>query len=130
MDFVEHCCGDVQESFGVTIDVALERALQPIRNMFGTASGRGNPGPVLRGLQASSGEIIDLEPGWQPRLHEPVVQVTRRSECRFDVHIKLDNFAQLGWAAHLLKLQLPQASIDESMLRAAATPVQALNRWC
>jgi hypothetical protein len=120
----EIACSEVQDQFGHTIDVALERGLQAIRNMFGTPGGRGEPGPILRGLEATTGERVDLKPGFQPRLAAPIVQVTPGGDGRHHVRIQLSGLGQLGWALHLLRQQLPNAPVDEHMMRAIATGVE------
>jgi hypothetical protein len=113
----EIVCDELQAVFGATIDAALERSLQPIRNLFGTRGGRGGAGPVLRNLQASSGEVLDLEPGFQPRLRQPIVTVTDQPDGRHLVRMQLGVLGHLGWALNMLRTQVPQLMIDESTLR-------------
>lgn len=71
----EIVCNEQQAAFGTTIDSALEKALRPIRSLFGTRGGRRDPGPVLRNLQGSDGELYDIEPGFRARLNKPIVKV-------------------------------------------------------
>jgi len=40
-------CDKLQAEFGSTIDVEVERAFQPFRNMLGARGGRGETGPSL-----------------------------------------------------------------------------------
>src|SRR5436305_4039665 len=95
-------CNACQDYFGHTIDVAFERGLQPIRNLFGTRGGRGGEGPTLQRLTTTAGEPIDLEPGAVPRLREPAVQVTPLPDGRHDVRIRLGHRGQLAWALRKL----------------------------
>src|SRR3954449_1365755 len=64
-------CNSCQSSFSTTIDKALEKGLERIRNILGTEGGRGEKGPILRSIPVSTGEIIDLTPGGRPRLNSP-----------------------------------------------------------
>ncbi|MEZ6087010.1 MAG: hypothetical protein R3C05_03050 [Pirellulaceae bacterium] len=121
----EIVCNELQADFGETIDVALERSLQPIRNLFGTRGGRGGAGPILRNLEASSGEILDLEPGLQPRLRQPIVTVTNLPDGRRLVRMQLGVLGHLGWALNMLRDQIPELTVDENSLRTLGRSVES-----
>ncbi|MCG3180117.1 MAG: hypothetical protein BIFFINMI_02472 [Phycisphaerae bacterium] len=117
-------CNELQAAFGETIDAALEEGLRPIRNLFGTRGGRGESGPVLRNLSASTGELLDFEPGLKPRLRKPIVRATELSDGSRRVAIQLGVLDQLGWALSMLRGQVPNLSVDESSLQALARSVE------
>lgn len=121
----EIVCNELQANFGETIDVALERSLQPIRNLFGTRGGRGGVGPILRNLESTSGELLDLEPGLRPRLRRPIVTVTDRPDGRRDVRMQLGVMGHLGWALNMLREQIPDLAVDENVLRTLGRAVES-----
>jgi hypothetical protein len=79
----------VQITFGKSIDVALERGLQPIRNLLGAQGGRGEAGPTLKRISTTANEVIDLEPGGKPRIAKPLVTVEKRPDGKHNVKITL-----------------------------------------
>jgi HNH endonuclease len=109
-------CNECQQYFSQSIDKAFEIGLLQIRNLFGTKGGRRGEGPTLERLTTSADELIDLEPGATPRLRQPEVQVTPRSDGRHDVRIKLGHRGQLGWALKMLREQLPDKTINEATI--------------
>ena len=61
--FEEIVCDEVQAIFGKTIDLAFSNGLTQVRTLLGTRGGRGGEAPIIKGLKASSGEVVDLMPG-------------------------------------------------------------------
>jgi len=116
-------CNEQQAIFGTTIDSALEKALRPIRNLFGTRGGRGEPAPSLRKLQGSDGELYDLEPCFRSRLNQPSVKMMDASEGRMRAQLLLGNMKQLGWALSMLRGEVPDVSVDEEDLRDSSKTV-------
>lgn len=102
----EIVCDNVQVQFGHTIDVALERALQPIRVILGTRGGRGGEGPTLKGLASTTGDQFDLEPGAKPRLTRPVLRAKQVSPDRTEVKVAADP-AHITWALAELRRRFP-----------------------
>jgi len=113
----------VQGEFGKTIDVALEKGLQPIRNLMGTLGGRGGVGPILKRLTTTTGEVIDLEPGGKPRIAAPQVKVRKLENGKHDVRISLGAISQLGWALAILREKFPDLKVDVNHARALAQSV-------
>lgn len=99
-------CDALQAEFGKTIDAAFERGLRPIRTLLGSRGGRGERGPALKGLNMSSGERVDLDPGGRPRLAEPIVKVQPLPEGD-RVSIQAGTAEQIDWAMHKLRQQRP-----------------------
>lgn len=117
-------CNELQAAFSDTIDSALEEGLRPIRNLFGTQGGRGETGPILQNLRASTGEILDFEPGFRPRLREPIVTSTELSDGRRQIRLQLGGQRQWGWALSILRNQAPALSVDENAFRSLASSVE------
>ncbi len=115
----------VQDQFGKTIDVALERGLQPVRNLFGTRGGRGNSGPTLKKVSLATGGAIDLEPGARPRLREPRVSVRHLPKGESEIRIELGTADQLKWALALLRKKLPHVTIEADSIRHLARSVNS-----
>lgn len=114
---------DTQSEFGRTIDVALEKGLQPIRNLFGTRGGRGDHGPTLMNLPASSGELLDLEPGARPRLRQPVIREQTTGGGHARINFQLGTMHQLPWALSQVRNKYPNMQVNEAQLAASATPI-------
>jgi hypothetical protein len=110
-------CDEQQAIFGTTIDAALEKALRPIRNLFGTRGGRGEPGPVLRKLQGSDDELYDIEPGFRARLNKPIVKMIDAPEGRRRAQLLLGDLKQLEWALSILRREVPDILVDVDALR-------------
>lgn len=116
-------CNEQQAIFGTTIDAALEKALRPVRNLFGTRGGRGEPGPVLRKLQGSDEELYDLEPGFRARLNKPIVKILDAPEGRRRAQLLLRDLKQLDWALSILRREVPDISVDVDTLRDSSETV-------
>jgi len=116
-------CNEQQAIFGTTIDSALEKALKPIRRLFGTRSGRGKPAPVLRKLQGSDKELYDLEPGFRVRLNRPIVKMLDTPEGRRRAQLLLGDLRQLEWALSILRREVPDLSVDVDALRDSSETV-------
>ena len=116
-------CNEQQSIFSTTIDSALEKALSPIRNLFGTRGGRGEPGSALRKLQGSDGELYDLEPGFRARLNRPIVKMINGPAGGRGVQLFLGNLNQLGRALWMLRQEVPGISVDEDTLRNSSKTV-------
>lgn len=116
-------CDEQQAIFGSTIDSALEKGLRPIRNLFGTRGGRGESGPIIRKLRASDGELYDLEPGFRVRLHQPIVKTIELTEGQRIAELLLGSSKHLDWALSILRREVPDLSVDKSILRDAAKNV-------
>lgn len=116
-------CNEQQAIFGTTIDSALEKALKPIRGLFGTRGGRGEPGPVLRKLQGSDKELYDLEPGFRVRLNKPIVKMLDTPEGRRRAQLLLGDVKQLEWALSILRREVPDISVDVDALRDSSETV-------
>lgn len=117
-------CNEVQSTFGPTIDSKLEKSLAPIRNLLGTKGGRGNKGPTLKNLSTTDGKKVHLEPGGKPKFAAPRIEVKQIAGNKTQVHLELDSFAQLGWAIHELRKQVPNFSLDIESLRSIAKSVK------
>lgn len=113
-------CNEQQAVFGTTIDSALEKALSPIRNLFGTKGGRGEPGPVLRRLKGSDEELYDLEPGFRVRLNRPVVKIIDATEGGRRAQLLLGSLKQLEWALYMLRQEVPDLSVEVDALRGSS----------
>lgn len=120
-------CNEHQREFGHTIDVALERGLQPIRNLFGTRGGRRGEGPTLRGLRGAGGERIDFGPGGNPRLAEPIVEVVQLDNGSYKVRIKVGAVSQLGWSLAKLRQQIPNLTVNLEQVRSLAQSVEGFH---
>lgn len=104
-------CDSVQELFGRTIDVALEKGLREIRNLLGTRGGRGESGPILRNLVGSSGNKYHIQPGGIPQIARPILSAPTVAGDAFNVDIALGDERQLGWAQAQLRDRYPSYSI-------------------
>ena len=116
----EIVCNEVQVEFGRTIDAPLERGLQSIRNLLGTKGGRGNPGPILKGLFTTQGERVNLPPGEAPSYSEPTVIVTQQQDGRHKVQMRMSSINQLGWALDKLRREHPNLTVSEEVVRPLA----------
>lgn len=117
-------CNELQDEFSRTIDLALEKGLRPIRSLLGTCGGRGEPAPTIKNLQASSGDVYNLEPGFRARLRKPVVKVIEMPGGRRAAEMLLGSVKhQLDWALSILRREEPNLSVDEDALRAGARTV-------
>ena len=116
-------CDEQQAEFGTTIDSALEKALRPIRSLFGTRSGRGEPGPVLRNVRGSNEELYDIAPGFHARLKKPIIQTLDGPEGRRRAKLLLGDLEQLEWALSILRRDLPDLSVDVDALRDSSETV-------
>jgi hypothetical protein len=114
---------NLQEQFGHTIDVALERALQPVRNLLGTEGGRGGPGPTLKKFTTSAGEVVHLDPGSKPKYAAPLI-TEKHSDDRIDLNIRVGNEDQLRWAFAKLKQKYPGAKLEYDDLRKSASVIE------
>jgi len=111
-------CNDVQAEFGRTIDVALERGIQPLRNLVGSPGGRGGTGPTVKHTFAVSGEPVELEPGGRPRLVRPKVDVKPHpSGTGHDIRLEAANKDQLGWAIAKLREKLPPGALSPAVIQ-------------
>jgi hypothetical protein len=111
-------CDKVQAEFGRTIDVALERAIQPLRNLVGSRGGRGETGPNVKYKLAKTGEPIELEPGGKPRLVRPKVEVQPHpSGIGHEINIEAGNKKQLAWAIAQLKQKLPPGALSPDVIQ-------------
>lgn len=119
----EIVCNEVQVEFGQTIDVSLERGLQPIRNLLGTKGGRGNSGPMLKGLSTTQGERVNLPPGKVPSYAEPTVTVSQQQDGRYKVQMRMSSIKQLGWALAKLRREHPNLTASEEVVRPLAKSV-------
>jgi len=117
-------CNELQIEFGRTIDVGLEKGLQVVRNLLGTQGGRGGEGPVLKGLPASSGEVLDLEPGGHPRLNRPTIQEQQIQPGKTKVNLRAGNINQLNWAISRIRRQYPDAHISTADVLQSAETVE------
>jgi len=72
-------CDDVQQTFGSTIDVALAKAYEPIRNFLKIRTGRGRAAPMLRRLLSDRGQVFNLQPE-ASRLAEPIVSLHKQPD--------------------------------------------------
>ena len=116
----EIVCNELQSRFGATIDIALEEGIKPIRNLLGTLGGRGGAGPPLKNLPATTGEILDLEPGAKPRLREPVIQEHPLQDGRIQVKAQLGTQNHLNWVFAKIREKYPNARIDEAQATSSA----------
>lgn len=119
----EIVCNEVQSEFGLTIDASLERDLRPLRNLLGTKGGRGNPGPMLKGLSTTQGERVHLPPGEAPLYSEPTVIVTQQQDGRHKVQMRMSSEKQLGWALAKLRCEHPNLTITEEVVKPLAKSV-------
>jgi hypothetical protein len=119
----EIVCNEQQAVFGTTIDCALEKALRPIRSLFGTQGGRRDPGPVLRNLQGSDGELYDIEPGFRARLKKPIVKILETPEGRRRAQLLLGDLKHLEWALSILRREVPNLLVDVDALRGRSEAV-------
>jgi hypothetical protein len=111
-------CDDVQADFGRTIDVALERGIQPVRNLVGSPGGRGGTGPTVRHTFAASGEPVELEPGGRPRLVRPRVHVEPHPSGEgHDIRLEAANKDQLEWAIAKLREKLPPGALSPAVIQ-------------
>jgi len=117
-------CNELQTEFGKTIDLSLEDGLRPIRNLLGTLGGRGGEGPILKGLPASSGEVVDLGPGGLPRLNRPIVREEQLGPRETKVSIRAGDVNQLNWAMSEIRQQYPDARFSNSNVTASAETVE------
>jgi hypothetical protein len=108
-------CNEAQKLFGETIDVALAKQFDVIRNLFALRSGRSDEPPTLKGLPLKSGEVINLEPGGKPNLNCPIVSVTTKNDGSSDIHIELGHKGQMGWALYELKKKIPADQLPEHL---------------
>jgi hypothetical protein len=120
----EIVCNELQSQFGTTIDAALEEGLKPIRNLLGTLGGRRDAGPPLRNLPATTGEILDLQPGAKPRLREPVIQEHPLPDGRIQVKAQLGKRNHLNWVFAKIREKYPNAHIDEAQAASSARAVR------
>jgi len=111
---------ELQAEFGAAIDSALEEGLKPIRNLMGTLGGRGDPGPLLRNLPVTTGEVLDLQPGAKPRLREPVIREQSLQDGRIQVNAQLGTQKQLNWVFAQIRERYPNAQIDEAQAASSA----------
>ena len=119
----EIVCNEVQAEFGLTIDASLERDLRSLRNLLGTKGGRGNPGPMLKGLSTTQGERVHLPPGEAPLYSEPTVIVTQQQDGRHKVQMRMSSKKQLGWALAKLRREHPNLTVSEEVVKPLAKPV-------
>jgi hypothetical protein len=119
-------CNRLQQEFAGTIDAALERGLQPIRNLLGTPGGRGGQGPTLRGLNTTAGERINLQPGGQPQLAAPVVDIEQLGNGQYRIGMRVGRVEDLPWALTILRNRLPNIRADLAMVQEAARGVEGL----
>lgn len=119
----EIVCNEVQVEFGRTIDVSLERGLHPLRNLLGTKGGRGNSGPMLKGLSTTQGERVTLPPGKAPSYSEPTVIVSQQQDSRHKVQMRMSSIKQLGWALAKLRHEHPNLTVSEEVVRPLAKSV-------
>ena len=117
-------CNDLQRHFGVTIDSALEEGLRPIRNMLGTLGGRRDPGPTLKNLPTSTGEVLDLQPGGKPRLREPAISEQPLEDSRIRIQARLGKQSHLDWVFARIRESYPNAHIDEGAASASTQVVK------
>jgi len=113
-------CGNDQKHFGGTIDLDLSNQLKTFRSLFDHETGRGNPAPTLKDLPTLRGNRVALEPGGVLQLNQPEVTVKPHTANSKAVEISMRDDRDIGWALHLLKQQVPNAQIDESLIRRLA----------
>ena len=121
----EIVCNEVQSDFGQTIDVSLEQGLQPLRNLLGTKGGRGNLGPILKGLSTTKGERVNLPPGKAPSYSEPTVIVKPEQDGRYRVQMHMSTINQLGWALAKLRHEHPDLKVSEEVVNFLQNPLKA-----
>ena len=117
-------CNKHQDDFGKTIDLALEKGLRPVRNMFGTRSGRHEPAPTLQNIQSSDGDFYHFAPGFRPNQKKPVVKLVDLPGGQKAARLQLGNRKQLDWALHILRQQVPGVEIDRAKILADAATVE------
>lgn len=110
-------CSREQADFGRTIDLDLSNRLKTFRNLLDHETGRGNPPPTLKDLPTLEGKKVALQPGGVLQLNQPEVKITPGSNNTKAVEISMRDMRDIGWALHLLKSQLPNAQIDEEVIR-------------
>jgi len=101
---------NAQQIFGGGIDVAVDRAFQPFRNLIDADGGRGNPAPHLK-VEDIDGRKIRLLPGGQPEIHEPEVEVTELPDGSLGVTFKLAHIGQLEWAKAMVREMYPERQL-------------------
>ncbi len=117
-------CNEVQAAFGHTIDPKIADALGPIRNFLEIRSGRRKPPPTLPQIVSDDGQVFDLEPGCHPHLHEPIVKTYKHSSGRKIAELLLGHSRHLEWALSKLRREIPNLSVDESILWDSRQTVQ------
>ncbi|ABA03525.1 hypothetical protein Nwi_0258 [Nitrobacter winogradskyi Nb-255] len=79
-------CSDCNNRFGSTIDDALAKQVEIIRNLLQLESGTGKPPPMLRNVQAGTEKVTFRNDG-QPELVTPPFTVTERPDGTAEVAI-------------------------------------------
>lgn len=114
-------CNEAQSQFGASIDVALERGLQEVRNLLGTKGGRGGEGPTLKGISDTEGVKFNLKPGGVPEISAPAIKSQSLADGTKVIEGKIGNKKQLDWLIHELRATHPDINIGINQLRALAT---------
>lgn len=109
-------CNEVQKTFGESIDAEFAEAFKALRTILGTKSGRRDDPPILKGLETTDGQKIDMLPGGQPRLAKPHIKCENKSTEEVKISVSLGSEAQAGWAIAELKKQFPKISITPAEL--------------
>lgn len=112
-------CNEIQDSFGSTIDTALENGLKQFRVILGHRGGRGGAGPTLKNVSTTTGEKVHISPGGRPNLAEPTVSVKPNTDGTYCVSAILGIEKHLGWALNKLRQDYPHLNlkIDEDELK-------------
>lgn len=113
-------CDEIQQQFGDTIDLAVADSLNGFRTLLGTLGGRGGPPPPIKNVNDQQGNAYHVTSGGQPSLACPIVDVTFRDDGAAEVHIKLGNKNQWGWALHILRERYPNLKVDPGALAESA----------
>ena len=112
-------CDKLQAEFGSTIDVEVERAFQPFRNMLGARGGRGETGPSLEAKDIDGAKYL-LHPGGKPEIREPQIDIKELPDGNMTVKFTLADIKQLEWAKAKVRAMYPERSVkfDDSAIPA------------
>lgn len=118
-------CSAHNNTFGSTIDAALSKQVEVLRNLLQLQSGTGKPPPALKGRHAGS-ERVTIASDGRPELVKPPFTVTKLPDgnAKVQIHAQTQE-AVAKILPHLAaKLRIPEEQLIEQMKNGQAAIVE------
>jgi len=118
-------CSTCNNTFGGTIDDALTKQVNVIRNLLQFESGTGKLPPMLKGIQAGA-ERLNFGSDGRPEIVRPPFTVTDLGDGRTDVTINVRSAEEMKkMLPHLAaKLGMPEADLAKQISQVQLTVVE------